>query len=167
MYACICMYFLLYMPVYVCMIAYISKYKQIQTDIFVHMLCYIRIYFVYTFVIFVHICTYCSYVCIFFAGKSLSRRIWARMSTGSTICTYMQEYVQYTCKIHASYRHFFRCPCMLYEKADIIYVCICMYMYIWRIYVHVYTGGVHTCLYQHVYVCLCMYMPVSETHACI
>jgi hypothetical protein len=46
--ACICMYFgciCLYM--YVCMIEYISIYKQIQTVIFPHVLCYICIYFVY------------------------------------------------------------------------------------------------------------------------
>ena len=41
-----------------------------------------------------------------------------------------------------------------------------MYMYIWRLYVYVYWGGVHTCLYWYIYVCIWIYMPVFETHAC-
>ena len=117
--------------------AYIYTYKHIHA-IWTNTDCYIRAYsLLYScifFVIFMHICSYCSYVCIFFAAKSLSRPVWAHMSTyahiWTPICTYMHEYIQNTCMIHARYRHFFRCRCMLYVKADIIYVCICMYMYI-------------------------------------
>ena len=99
--------------------AYINTYKQIHA-ICTNTDCYIRAYFllyscIFS-VIFVHICSYCSYVCIFFAAKSLSRTIWARMSTyahiWTTICTYMHEYIHYTCKIHAKYMHVFRAPYM-------------------------------------------------------
>ncbi len=101
--------FWLYMPVYVCMIEYISIYKQIQTVMFLHMLCYICIYILY---IYVYIRSYMHN----FAAKSLSRTIWARMSTyihiWTTICTYIcmntyilqARYMQNTCMffVHAA-----------------------------------------------------------------
>ncbi len=146
------------------------QYAQIQTFIFVHMLCYIRAYFVY---IFVYIRSYmlilltCEHI---FAGKSLSRTLWARMSTYAhictPICTYMHEYIQYTFKIHARYRHFVRCPCMLYVIADNTWYCICMYMYVY-VYMTFIRGcmfggssyvpvsvRISWCMYLHVYACI-------------
>jgi hypothetical protein len=58
--------------------ANINTHKQIHA-ICTNTDCYIRAYsLLYScifFVIFLHICSYCSYVCIFFAARSLSRTI--------------------------------------------------------------------------------------------
>ena len=105
-YACICMY------------DWIYKHIQANTDCYIpsYALLYLYIFCICMF-IFVHIC-------LIFAVKSLSRTIWARMSTDihiwTTICTYMHEYIHYTCKIHAKYMHVFRARCTLYVKADVI-----------------------------------------------
>ncbi len=96
----ICMYAIY--AVYVCIIAYIDTYKQIQTVIFVHMLCYIHAYFVY---IFVYIRSYMLIllICVHIFCSQIPKS--NNMSAYEHICTYMNNHMHIYARMHTLYMH--------------------------------------------------------------
>ncbi len=154
--------FWLYMPVYVCMISYISIYKQIQTVIFVHMLCYICIYlWTYSF-IYAHIAHMCAYFLQPNPWVEQYEHVWAHIYIYewpyAYICTntYIIHawYMQYTGMffVHAAR---YMSKLILYKY---VYACICIYdvytcMYIWGEFIRACIGT-----NMYVYACICLYL---------